>query len=90
MKVERKCDSCGQWITGVHRLCPLCGAHVDHRVKENEEKEQREEEEIQRKKEEFLAKPPVTRFFLKVLKIVEFVYMSVIGFIAWLLFWLGG
>lgn len=90
LKVERKCDSCGKWIQGIHRLCPLCGDHVDHRTREIEEKEQRAEEEVERKREEFLAKPPVTRFFLKILKIIELVYMSIIGFIAWLLFWLGG
>ena len=89
-KIERKCDSCGRWVEGRYRLCPVCGEHMDHRQREYEEKEQAATEEKEKKAEELAAKPPVVQFLLRVARTAETVYMSIVGGIAALLFWLGG
>lgn len=89
-KTKRKCDSCGQWIAGRPKFCPLCFDYVDL----NEKREDLKEMEKQRVKEEkraaFNSKPAHIRFFLTIGHAAEVVYVSIMSFIGWLLLWIAG
>jgi hypothetical protein len=63
---------------------------MDHRVREDEKKEIAKIEKKARKQAEFLMKPPLVRFFIQVGNVAETIFLAITGFVAWLLFWLGG
>ena len=88
--VKRKCDSCFEWVNGKPKMCPHCQNYLDHRVRENEQKLAQQEKVTAEKKEAFEAKPPIIRLFIQIGNVFEFIFISITGFIAWLLFWLGG
>lgn len=87
---ERKCDSCGQWNVGSPKICEHCGKYVDLRVLENEKKEERRVYEEAEKIREFENKPPVIRFFIRIGRLAETVFIAIVTFFAWFIFWLGG
>jgi predicted amidophosphoribosyltransferase len=89
-RVERKCDSCNQWVTGNPRICPHCSDFLDHRVREHEQKETAKVEKEAHDEAVFLSKPPLVRFLISIGNFVETVFLTITGFISFLLFWLGG
>lgn len=88
--VKRRCDSCHQWVEGTPRICPNCNDFLDHRVREKEEKEAEKAAKAARKQAEFESKSPIVQFFIRVGRVIEVIFLSITGFIAWLLFWIGG
>ena len=89
-KVERKCDSCGEWNTGKPRKCVHCGDYLDHRQQQDEQQEVDKALKKLKEKAEFESKPWYMRIVLRVFMVLEFIFVTVIGGIAAFLFWLGG
>ena len=89
-KVERKCDSCGEWNTGKPRKCVHCGDFLDHRQEQEEKQEIEKKLKKLRDKAEFESKPLHMRIVLRVFMVLEFIFVTVVGGIAAFLFWLGG
>lgn len=89
-KVERKCDSCGQWNSGRPRKCAHCGDYLDHWQRDAEREEVVTTLDKLREKAEFEAKPLPVRIALRVVQAIEFLFVTVIGGICAFLFWMGG
>jgi hypothetical protein len=67
-----------------------CGDYVDYHLKQEEAKERRQAVAKAQAKLDFEAKPPMMKLLIRVGNAFEAVYLGIVGFIAWLLFWLGG
>lgn len=89
-QIRRKCDSCGQWNTGRPKFCVHCDGYLDHRVRDEEKAARRKAVEQAQKQMEFEEKPKYLQVLIKIGRVVEAVYMAIIGAIAWFLFWMGG
>lgn len=88
--IKRKCESCGEWVEGKPRICPLCNDFLDHRVRKDEEREAAKLKVIEAEKAAFESKSPAVKVIIKVGRVVYAIYMAIVSFIAWLLFWIGG
>ncbi|MEM7036102.1 MAG: hypothetical protein AAF570_03910 [Bacteroidota bacterium] len=87
---KRRCEECHNWTVGNRYYCDHCGAVMDKRSRDRRLKKIAELKAAREKRAAENNLPPVRRFVAKFFRIVEAIYMGIIGFIAWLLFWLGG
>lgn len=88
--VRRKCDSCGQWNEGRPKYCIHCNDYLDHHIKREEAAQRRKAVAEAQAKVDFEAKSPTMKVLIRIGNLFEAVYLGIVGFIAWLLFWLGG
>ncbi len=89
-KVERKCDTCGEWNKGIPRKCLHCGDFLDHRKRDEEKEEVDATLNKLRNRAEYETKPFYAKVLIRFFQALEFLFVTVIGGIAAFLFWLGG
>lgn len=78
------------WTQGEAYFCMHCRAVLDP---EREEAKLAIIKKLRAKREAIAAEqqlPPVKRSLRKIGRIFEAIYLSIVSFIAWLLFWLAG
>ncbi len=81
-RVRRRCDSCGEWAQGTQKFCTHCHGYVDRDKRRSDERKLERLALVRKRRAEFLSKPPVVRFFIRLGERVEVAYVAFISFLT--------